>query len=94
MPTTRMQVLGWIEHCESEHPGLGTMIPTWLCTIEALHEAIADGDVQQIGQRALIPRMGISSVIYGLTDQGRLKFYEGTPVAGEIETAMDERGSD
>lgn len=45
MATTRQMVLGWVEHWEREHLGEATHFPTWLCSMEAVHEAVADGDL-------------------------------------------------
>jgi len=81
MATTRTQLLGWIEHCEREHPGKGTHIPVWLCSMHAVHEAVADGDVKEIGKQPF--RSTESFVIYGLTEQGRCKFYASLPVLTE-----------
>lgn len=82
MTTTRQQLLGWIEHCEREHPGKATNIPVWLCSMDALHEAEIDGFVSAIGKQPFIARDGSSLVIYGLTDKGRQEFYGNLPRAG------------
>lgn len=82
MPTTRQQLLGWIEHCEREHPGKATHIPTWLCTMNAVHDAVESGHLIQTGGESLGPRHG-TMLIYGLTDRGRQDFYSNLPKAGE-----------
>lgn len=81
MATTRQLLLGWIEHWEREHPGKGTHIPTWLCSMDAVEEAVRDGDVVRIGGQPLGPRLG-TMLIYGLTDKGRLAFYAMLPKTG------------
>lgn len=81
MTTTRVQLLGWIEHCERDHPGQGTNIPVWLCSMDFVHETEAEGFIEKTGTVPLIPRWGMSSVIYGLTDKGRIEFYNALPRA-------------
>lgn len=73
MVTTRIQILGWIDHCEHAFPGRGTFIPTWLASMAAVDEAIEDGEVQKIGSAPFLPREGQSFDIYGLTNKGRAK---------------------
>lgn len=81
MPTTRQQILGWIKHCEREHPGKGTHIPSWLCSMDAVTEAEGDGFIEMIG---LAPPCGAESVIiYGLTHKGRQDYYSNLPRAGQ-----------
>lgn len=79
MTTTRQQLLGWIEHCEREHPGQGTHFPAWLCTMDAVNEAEAEGFVESIGCSP--GRQSV--VIYGLTHKGRQDYYANLPRAGE-----------
>lgn len=74
----RQQLLGWIEHCEREHPGEGTHFPSWLCSMDAVHEAVADGQIESIG--CTPGRQSV--VIYGLTHKGRQKYYAQLPRAG------------
>lgn len=81
MTTTLYQLLGWIEHCEREHPDKETSIPWWLCSMDALHDAVADGYVEEIGRRPFIPRWGMSFAIYGLTKKGREKVGQGMDLA-------------
>lgn len=81
MATTRIQLLGWIEHCEREHPQMGTCIPTWLCSMDAVEEAERDGDICEIGTHSWLPRFGWSTRIFGLTDQGRAKLFSALPTA-------------
>lgn len=75
MATTLIQILGWIEHCERELPEQATCIPTWLCTWEAFQEAVSDGWVEQKNLVPMIPRLGVSSIVYRLSDKGRVKFF-------------------
>lgn len=68
---TLIQILGWIDHCERELPERGTSIPAWLCTRAAFEEAVADGHIEVKGEKALVPRLGLRGVQYGLTVKGR-----------------------
>jgi hypothetical protein len=87
MTTTRIMLLGWLEHCEREHSGQGTHIPMWLCSIDAVREAVEDGDVCQNGTA---PMWGMSFVVWGLTDKGRAKLYPAlqTPTIGPSDGPM------
>lgn len=84
MTTTRIQLLGWLEHCEREHPGKGTPIPTWLCSMDALYDEVGRGTVEEIGIQPIVPRMGMVSTIYGLTDKGRQEFYSSLPTPADV----------
>ena len=81
MTTTRQQLLGWLEHCERDHPGQGTHIPSWLCTMDAVREAEEAGDIEVIGHAPL--RGAETIVIYGLTHKGRQEYYSNLPRAGQ-----------
>ena len=85
MVTTRQQLLGWLEHCERSHPNEGTHFPHWLCSMDAVHEAEADGDIEVIGDAHFHGSESI--VIYGLTRQGRQKFYASLPRAGAAQVS-------
>lgn len=78
MPITRHQLLGWIEHCERAHPGVATNIPTWLCTMDAVRDAVESGHIMETGFQFLGARIGMGS-IYSLTDKGRQEFYADLP---------------
>jgi hypothetical protein len=79
--TTLMQILGWIEHCERELPDKATCIPTWLCSWEAFQDSVSDGWVEQKNLVPMIPRLGVSQVVYRLSDKGRVKFFSSLPRA-------------
>jgi hypothetical protein len=77
--TPLLQILGWIEHCQRELPEKATMIPVWLCASHEFQKAVDDGYVEEISQLPFHPRMGITQIIYGLTDKGRQAFYDMLP---------------
>jgi hypothetical protein len=83
MSNDLIQLLGWIDFCEREFPGKDTHIPVWLCPHEYLKKACEDGFIEQKGLQPLIPRIGMNSVIFGLTDLGRRTLYSTLPRAGE-----------
>ncbi|MDE2096338.1 MAG: hypothetical protein KGL39_03765 [Patescibacteria group bacterium] len=80
------QLLGWVEHYEREHSRQGTTIPVWLCNFDLVHAAVASGLLYEKGRAPLIPRLGMSATIYGLTQYGREVFAAMLPRAGDPET--------
>lgn len=82
MIDVRQLILGWVDHTEREHQDVVTGFPTWLCSMDDVHAAVKDGDVVQIEAKLIGPRHG-SFILYGLTYQGRQKFYAALPRAGD-----------
>lgn len=48
--------------------------PVWLCSMETVKEAVAKGWLSDSQLELLIPRMGMSQVVYRLTDEGGAEF--------------------
>lgn len=48
--------------------------PVWLCSMETVKEAVAKGWLSDSQLEPLIPRMGMSQVVYRLTDEGGAEF--------------------
>jgi hypothetical protein len=78
------RLLGWIEHCEREHPSQATCIPSWLCPYETLKEAVDKGWIEKKSMQNLVPRLDMSGIVYGLTQEGRVQFYFRLPDHEEV----------
>lgn len=74
-----LQILGWIEHCERELPGQATTIPVWLCGDGDFSKAVQDGYIVETGAIPFHPRLGITQIVYGLSDKGRRAYYDMLP---------------
>lgn len=72
-PTPRMQLLGWLDHCQQKLPGKATEIPAWLCSMDVLYDAIESGEVfaDKVTFLAREP-----FTIYRLTDWGKMVFLQ------------------
>ena len=70
MNTELLRCLGFTEQMKEV-----SMWPVWLCSIDTVNEAVAAGFLKIIRKDPLIPRLGKWAEVYGLTDEGRGKFY-------------------